>query len=491
MKCELFAYQEFGVEHMVRNRYGALFLDMGLGKTIITLFAIARLIRQGDIKTVLIVAPKRVAESVWSKEIATWEQVNHLTISKILGSEKQRKVALQVKADIHIVNKENLCWLLAYYQGVFPYDMLVIDELSAFKSHTSARFKALVVIREKIKRVFGLTGTPRPNGLIDLWSQLYLLDGGARLGHKITHFRETYFTPGQSRNNVVFNYNLRGTRAKDAKDEIFTLLGLDIFEKEIYEKIGDICISMKAKDYLQLPECLYRRVEIDMPADLEKKYNKFEREQVLSIAGEKVTAVSAAVLTNKLLQFANGAMYYHEPDRAPVYVEAHKLKLEALEEVIEEANGAPVMVFYWYKHDLERLKKHFKGLRPRELKNEKDIDDWNAGRIDLLFVHPASAGHGLNLQAGGNIIVWFSMIWSLELYLQANARLHRQGQLNGVIIHHLIVKGTMDEQAYERLILREQGQNKMMEATKAVIRKHTKLYLEANTETEETVYDLI
>jgi SNF2 family DNA or RNA helicase len=447
---------------------------MGLGKTIITLFAIADLLRSGQIKTVLIVAPKRVAQSVWSKEIEKWQQISHLTISKILGTEKERKKALTEKTHIHIVNKENLCWLLGQFQGNFPYDMLVIDELSAFKSHSSARFKALVVIRDKIKRVFGLTGTPRPNGLIDLWSQMYILDGGKRLGHKITHFREEYFTPGQSNGHVVYNYNLKGTRKKDKADSVMTLMGLDIHEKVIYEKIGDICISMKAKDYLELPPCIYRTILLDMDKETSRQYYKFERDQVIKFQEDTqtVTATSAAVLTNKLLQFANGGIYYHEPDRPPVYAEVHKTKLDALEEIIEEYEGSPVMVFYWYKHDLDRLKRHFSKRKPRELKKEKDIDDWNAGKINLLFVHPQSAGHGLNLQAGGNIIVWFSMIWSLELYLQANARLDRQGQLNGVIIHHLIMAGTMDEQAYERLLLREQGQNKMMEATKAVIKKY-------------------
>lgn len=451
-ESNLHEYQRRSVQHILEHDYCGLFLDMGLGKTVSTLTAITRLYELCEISKTLVIAPKRVAENTWTTEAAKWKHLKHLKASVVIGTERERKEALRAKADLYIINRENVAWLVGYYQSAFPFDMVVIDELSSFKSAKSIRFKSLRMVRGKINRIVGLTGTPAPNGLIDLWPQLYLLDMGQRLGKTITGYRDRYFTPGRRNGQVIFDYRLR----KES-------------ENEIYSKIGDICISMSAKDYLSLPERINRTVEIKLPEDLQKKYDIFEREQVLQMAEENdITAVNAAALSTKLRQFANGAIYDDEKN----YHEVHNIKLEALEEIVEGATGQPVLVFYSFIHDYERITKHLKHYKPRKLDTSQDIDDWNAGKINVLLAHPASAGHGLNLQAGGNIIVWFGLNWSLELYQQANARLDRQGQIKPVIIHHLVLVNTIDMKIMAALDNKAESQNALMEAVKAIIKKY-------------------
>jgi SNF2 family DNA or RNA helicase len=454
-------YQDHATDHIIEHPYSGLFLDMGLGKTVSTLTAIDRLMFDlCDVEKVLVIAPKRVAEDTWSTEVNKWDHLQHLKISKILGTEKQRKEALRVKADIYVINRENVAWLVGLYAGSFPFGMLVIDELSSFKSAKATRFKALRIVRPKIKRVVGLTGTPVPNGLLDLWPQLYLLDMGERLGKTLTGYRERYFTPGKRNGYVVYDYKLR------EQDE---LLGQNIYEKEIYEKIGDICISMKAQDYLDLPERIDRNISIRLSPKIKSQYDEFEKKQILALEDlDDISAVNAAALTNKLLQFSNGAVYNHEGD----WFEVHKEKLEALEEIIETSAGHPVLVFYSYRHDKERIMKYLKNYNPQELTNSAMIARWNNKEISVMLAHPASAGHGLNLQAGGNIIVWFGLPWSLELYLQAIKRLDRQGQTQVVINHRLITKGTMDEDVLAVLDRKASGQEALLQAVKVRIDKY-------------------
>jgi SNF2 family DNA or RNA helicase len=454
-------YQDHATDHVIKYPHCGLFLDMGLGKTVATLTAIDRLMfDQCEVEKVLVIAPKRVAEDTWSNEMNKWDHLQHLKISKVLGTERQRKEALKVKADIYIINRENVAWLVGLYAGSFPFDMLVIDELSSFKSAKAARFKALRIVRPKIKRVVGLTGTPVPNGLLDLWPQMFLLDMGERLGKTLTGYRERYFTPGKRNGYVVYDYKLR------EQDE---LLGSNIYEKEIYEKIGDICISMKTEDYLDLPERIDRNITINLSPKIKFQYDEFEKKQILALEDlQDISAVNAAALTNKLLQFSNGAVYNHEGD----WFEVHKEKLEALEEIIETSAGHPVLVFYSYKHDKERIKQSLKSYHPVELTNSATIEKWNNKEISIMLAHPASAGHGLNLQAGGNIIVWFGLPWSLELYLQAVKRLDRQGQTEIVINHRLITKGTMDEDVLKVLDLKASGQEALLQAVKVRIDKY-------------------
>lgn len=444
-------YQEQAVRHIFDHPGCALFLDLGLGKTITTLTAIDKLMYDRfEISKVLVIAPKRVAEDTWMNEAKNWEHVKHLRLSLVLGSEKQRKEALHHPADIYVINRENVAWLVSLYGSAFPFDMVVIDELSSFKSHTSIRFKSLRMVRPKVKRVVGLTGTPSPNGLIDLWSQLYLLDMGERLGRSIGSYRNRYFRPGRSNGYVVYEY-----KANTGSD------------KEIYDRISDICISMKAEDYLELPEKVVRDVPVHLSAEAQRKYDEFEKEQVIMLEDAEITAVNAAALTNKLLQYASGAVY--DADRNVHYV--HDEKLDMLEEVVESANS-PVLVFYNYKHELSRIRKRLKGYGPRKLDTAQDIEDWNSGKIQVLLAHPASAGHGLNLQRGGNNIVWFSTPWSLELYLQANARLHRQGQTKPVMVFRLVAHNTHDQRVVQAIENKNTGQEALMQATKALIEKY-------------------
>jgi SNF2 family DNA or RNA helicase len=403
-----------------------------------------------EVTKTLIIAPLRVARMTWSSEIEKWDHLQDLKLSKVLGSEKQRLEALKANADIYIINRENTEWLVNHFGRAWPFDMVVIDELSSFKSNKSRRFKALRKVRPLINRIVGLTGTPTPNGLIDLWPQIYLLDRGERLGKTITGYRKEYFDPGQKnwQTGVVYNYLLK-----------------EGSEKAIYEKISDICISMKAEDYLEVPELKEITIEIELDPKDYKKYKQLEKDLLLPLSeNEDIEALTAATLSNKLLQLANGAVY---DEKRKVHL-IHDEKLKALEEIIEAANGKPVIVYYNYKHDLERIKRYFKDVRT--LETEEDISDWNAGRVPILALHPASAGHGLNLQHGGNIIVWFGLNWSLELYQQANARLHRQGQTSKVIAYLLVTKGTIDEDVVTALRSKNYTQDNLLNALKARIK---------------------
>ena len=452
-ESNLHEYQHTAVQHIIEHPYGALLMEMGLGKSISTLTAIKKLMDEYlEVSKVLVIAPKRVAESTWSDEIAKWEHLKGLTVSKILGTEKQRKTALKASADIYVINRENVVWLVSHLQGYWPFDMVVIDELSSFKSSKSARFRALRLVRPKTNRVIGLTGTPAPNGLIDLWSQLYLLDLGERLGKTITSYRSKYFRPGRSNGQIVFDYKLNNGS-----------------EEAIYKQISDICISMKAEDYLQLPERIDRTVEVHLPEKMMNQYLEFEKEQVLALENEDgdISAVNAAALSNKLLQFSNGAVYDSERNVHDVHTE----KLEALEEIVEAANGQSVLVFFSFRHDVYRILRKLRTYHPKEIGGPEDIKAWNEGSIPILLAHPAGAGHGLNLQAGGHIVVWFGLPWSSELYLQANARLYRQGQEKPVIIHHLITKGTMDEDVMKALAGKIDKQEALMQAVKARIQR--------------------
>ena len=372
-------------------------------------------------------------------------------MSKVLGSEKQRIEALHQPADIYIINRENTEWLVDYYGRKWPFDMVVIDELSSFKNPRSKRFRALRKVRPLIKRIVGLTGTPAPNGLIDLWSQIYLLDQGERLGKTLTGYRNRYFDPGRRNQNIVFEW-----------------IPKPFAEERIYEKISDICVSMKAEDWLQLPGRIDNAIEVELPEKAKSQYKQLEKDLILPLLGSDVTAANAAVLTNKLLQMANGAIY----DEFGEAKEIHDAKLEALEEVVEAANGKPVLVVYSYRHDLDRIKNQLKKYKPRTLDSDQDVQDWNAGKTQVLLLHPASGGHGLNLQTGGNIIVWFGLTWGLEYYQQANARLYRQGQIERVIVHHIVAKGTMDEEVLKALTGKAATQNDLMEAVKAKIEQY-------------------
>jgi SNF2 family DNA or RNA helicase len=411
-----------------------------------------------------VIAPLRVAEDTWSTEAQKWDHTKHLKIAKVLGSAKERKAALQEEADIYVINRENVPWLIEQHGEIkskvfkftkrWPFDMVVIDELSSFKSQSAVRFKMLKKARPFIKRIVGLTGTPAPNGLLDLWPQVYLLDSGERLGKTMTAYRERYFKPAGYIKTPQGMLVASSYAPKEGS------------EQAIYDKLGDLCISMKSEDWLDLPERLDRVVDITLKPETMKQYKELEKELVLELDPEIIDAGSAAAVTGKLQQFSQGAIYIDEHHN---YKELHQEKLEALDELIEEANGKPVLVFYWYKHDAIRLITRYKDART--LDTSKDIKDWNDGKIKLLLAHPASAGHGLNLQAGGNIIIWFSLTWSLELYQQANARLHRQGQTQSVIIHHLITKGTVDENIMASLSGKAEGQNALMDAVKAIVKK--------------------
>lgn len=455
---DLYDYQLTSVDYIINHTHCALFLEMGLGKTVSTLTAIDRLIfEELEVDNVLVVAPKRVAESVWDAEIEKWDHLNHLKVSKIIGTEKQRRKALSEKAHIYIIGRDNIAWLCGRFGGsMLPFDMLVVDELSSFKNPKAVRFKALRRVQPSFKRVVGLTGTPAPNGLIDLWSQIYLLDRGERLGKFISHYREDYFRPGKRNGNIVYTYDLTSDG-----------------EKRIHEKIGDICMSMKTKDYLTLPGRIDNIIEIKFTPEIQKKYDDFEREQVLSLFGDnevkkEITAVNAAALSNKLLQFANGAVY----DESKKYHVVHDLKIEATKEIVDDANGKPVLIAWTYRHDMERIMNALRQYKPRELKSDKDIKDWNAGKIQVMLMHPASGGHGLNLQAGGHIIIWFGQTWSLELEQQLNARLDRQGQKNIVIINKLVAHKTIDEDVIKAQKNKRSKQEGLMEAVKARIKKY-------------------
>lgn len=448
MKFVPHKYQEMAIEKIYSTPRCGLFLDMGLGKTVITLTAIEDLIyNQFEISKVLVIAPLRVAEDTWSRESQKWDHLKDLRISKILGTPQQRRLALAREADVYITNRENVVWLTDELSGIgngWFFDMVVIDELSSFKSPKAQRFRALKKYISRSSRVVGLTGTPAPNGLIDLWSQMYLIDSGERLGKTVTGYRERYFTPNQRNQTTIFNYKLK-----------------DNAEKAIMDKISDICVSMKAEDWLDMPERIDSVVNVKMTPEQKEAYEKFEKEAYMQFMEGEVTAASAAALTNKLLQYSNGAMYTDTGE----YAVTNNNKLDALADIIEAANGKLILCFYSFRHDLERILKKFKYAV--KLEDSDDIEKWNNGEIPLLLAHPASAGHGLNLQSGGNIIVWYGLTWSLELYQQANARLYRQGQEQAVIIHHLITEDTCDSRVYMSLQGKANVQDDLLASLKA------------------------
>ena len=445
-------YQAFATEKIINNNAIALMLDMGMGKTVATLTAINELkFNYWQIDKVLVIAPLRVAKMTWSDEVKQWQHLHNLDVSVVCGDLKHRIDALHARADIYTINRENVPWLVKFLGPKWYFDMVIIDESSSFKNHRSQRFKALRRIRPFINRIVELTGTPAPNGLMDLWSQIYLLDGGKRLGRTITQYRKLYFYPGQSSGHIVFNYKPKENA-----------------EQEIYNKISDICVSLKSEDYLKLPDVIYNKVYVELPEKILTQYQEFEKELVLDMTDNTITASSAAVLTGKLLQFASGAIY--DEDKKITFI--HDCKLDALEELQEINSEKNIMVMYWYKHDAVRILNRFP--KAKILKSIQDLRAWNEGKIKMALLHPASAGHGLNLQYGGNIIVWFSITWNLELYQQANKRLHRPGQKNKVIIHHLIAKNTEDERVMRALTNKASGQNDMLEAVKAKILKYKK-----------------
>lgn len=435
-------YQQYSVEFIVNHPVAALFLDCGLGKTVITLTALEELMfDRFETRKVLVICPLRVG-SVWKNETAKWSHIKNLNLSVAVGTEAERRRALERQADIYVINRENVEWLVENCR--WDFDMVVIDELSSFKSHKAKRFKALKKVRPMVKRMVGLTGTPAPNGLIDLWAEIGILDMGQRLGRFIGGYRERFFVPYKRSREMVFSYKPR-----------------EGAEEAIYSLISDICISMKAVDYLEMPECIYNRVEVAMNEKERKLYGQLEKDMLLPFADGDIDAVNAAALSGKLLQMANGAVY----DENGNVKRIHDRKLEALEDLVEAANGKPVLIAYWYKHDLDRIKKHVDAV---ELDTAEDMQRWNARKIPVAVIHPASAGHGLNLQAGGSTLIWFGLTWSLELYQQMNARLWRQGQKETVVVHHLIAKGTLDEKVMLALEKKDCGQSALVEAVKAV-----------------------
>lgn len=450
------AYQQHCIEQVIKIKKLGLFLDMGLGKTITTLTAVRELkYDRFQVRKVLIIAPKKVAEGTWTKEKDKWDHTRILRVSPVLGSEAKRIRALNTPADLYIINRENVVWLVDYYRNAWPFDMVVVDESSSFKSHSAKRFKSLASVSSRIDRLVELTGTPSPNGLADLWAQVFLLDGGDRLGKRYTQFRERYFQPDKrGADGMVYSYE-----AKPGS------------EQSILERISDICISMKAEDYLQLPDLTYHEIPVVLDAKSQKAYFELEREMVLQLPEDEtdISVTSAAALSNKLLQLANGALY--DEDRQ--VHEVHKCKIEAFLELIESLQGKPALVFYNYQHDRTRILDALasSGLRIRELKTTQDEDDWNNREIDILLTHPASSAYGLNLQQGGNHVIWFGLTWNYELYTQANKRLHRQGQEEKVIIHHLVCSGTRDEDVMQALQRKDDVQNWVMESLKARIRR--------------------
>ena len=444
MRYEAHDYQKYATDFILSHPVAAVFLEMGLGKSVITLTALFDLILDMFlIRKVLVIAPLRVARDTWPSEIQKWDHLSGLTYSVAVGSEAQRREALSRTADVYIINRENVDWLITKSGIPFDFDMVVIDELSSFKSHQAKRFKSLLKARPKVKRIVGLTGTPSSNGLMDLWAEFRILDMGERLGRYITRYRSAFFTPDKRNGEVIFSYKpLPG--AEDA----------------IYKRISDITISMKSCDYLTLPECVINEVPVFMDEKESAVYDRFKEDMVAKIKGKEIDAANAAVLSGKLLQMANGAVY--DEDKNSLHI--HDRKLDALEDLLEGANGKPVLIAYWYQHDAERIKARFP---VREIKTSKDIEDWNAGKISAAIIHPASAGHGLNLQSGGSTLIWYGLTWSLELYQQTNARLHRQGQKETVVIHHIIAKGTIDEQVMKALRKKEKTQDALIDAVRA------------------------
>lgn len=448
MKYKPHEYQIYATEYILTHPIAAVLLDMGLGKSVITLSAIFDLTLDSFlVRKVLVIAPLRVARDTWSAEIEKWDHLKGLNYTVAVGSVAQRKRALMKRAQVYIINRENVEWLISRSGISFDFDMVVIDELSSFKSHQAKRFKSLLKVRPKVKRIVGLTGTPSSNGLMDLWAEYRLLDMGQRLGRFIGRYREDYFVPDKRNQQVIFSY-----KPKPGAEEA------------IYRLISDITISMKGSDYLKLPELVINEVPVKLSEKEMKTLDTMKRDLITTVKGEEITAANAAALSGKLLQMANGAVY----DDQGVVIHIHDRKLDALEDLIEAANGKPVLIAYWFKHDLSRIQKRFE---VEVLSTRDSIKRWNDGEIPIAVIHPASAGHGLNLQAGGSTLVWFGLTWSLELYQQTNARLWRQGQNETVVIHHLIAKGTIDERVMKALKDKDNTQAALIDAVKATLKE--------------------
>lgn len=459
MKYNPYEYQKRAVQWIIDKPRCALFLDCGLGKSSVTLTAIQQLMDDCEISRTLVVAPKKVAETTWTTEAEKWDHLQGLKVAKVMGTEQQRNRALASKADIYVIGRDSFVWLVGKYGGELPFDMLVIDELTSFKSSKSMRFKAMRMAASGVSRVVGLTGTPAPNGLVDLWAQMYCIDRGERLGKSVTKYRETYFEMHKW-NNIVVRCDV-----KKGCDDI------------IRRKIADICLTMQAKDYLQLPDLLVHTIKAHMSGTTQAAYTKFEREKVLEFQAEHgdepthILANSAAGLMNKLSQFANGAVYDEEHNAH----EVHDEKLDRLAELVEAANGASMLVFYQFKHDIPRITKKLKGYRVAVYEGEQQLKEWNAGQIDVLLAHPASTAYGLNMQQGGHYIVWYGTGWNLELYQQANARLHRQGQQHPVTVYRLVCEGTVDERALSALESKKGVQQGLLDGLKELIKKYSSL----------------
>ncbi|KGF33225.1 DEAD/DEAH box helicase [Peptoniphilus lacrimalis DNF00528] len=437
-------YQRYATDFIVSHKISAVLLEMGLGKSVISLSAINELMLDYfDVSRTLVIAPLRVANNTWPDEIEKWDHLKYLSYSVVTGSEKERLDALNKLAHIYIINRENVDWLIKKSGFKWFFDMVVIDELSSFKSYQAKRFKSLLKVRPKVKRIVGLTGTPSSNGLMDLWAEFRLLDMGERLGRYITHYRQNFFIPDKRNQQIIFSY-----KPKDGA------------EKQIYSLISDITISMKSKDFLKMPKCILNEVEVYLSEKERNLYDSLKADMVLKLEDEEIDAVNAAALSNKLLQMASGAVY--NDDKESIHI--HDRKIDALEDLIEGANGKPVLIAYWYKSDLKRIKDKFD---VKELKTSGDFKEWNQGKIPVAIIHPASAGHGLNLQAGGSTLIWFSLTWSLELYEQTNARLYRQGQKETVVIHHILAKGTIDEDVMKALENKNKTQAALIDAVKA------------------------
>ena len=442
-------YQKYAISFIRKNPVSALFLDMGLGKTSITLTAINDLMYDSfEVSKVLIIAPLRVAKNTWGAEIKKWEHLKNLTYSIVVGTQKQRLSALKTQADIYIINRENIPWLVEKSGMPFDFDMVVIDELSSFKNWQSKRFKSLMKVRPKVKRIVGLTGTPSSNGLMDLFAEIKVLDMGKRLGRFIGQYRNLYFQPDKRNGEIIYSY-------KPLPDA----------EKKIYDKISDITISMKASEHLEMPKLIETETPVTLSDKEQKLYNKMKKELVLEMGEKEVTAANAASLSNKLCQLANGGIYDDDKN----VIEIHSRKLDALEDIIESMNGRPLLVAYWFKHDYDRIAQRLNALKINfeKLDTEQSIIKWNNGEIPVALIHPASAGHGLNLQQGGSTLVWFGLTWSLELYQQTNARLYRQGQKKTVVIQHIVTKGTIDEQILKALKTKNKTQSALIDAVRA------------------------
>ena len=448
-----YPYQQYCIDSIIYNRAVGLFLDMGLGKTVITLTAIHDLrYNRWEVAKPLIVAPKKVAEATWNTEAQKWDHLKKMRIVPVLGTLQQRLRALATPADAYVINRENVTWLVEHFKNEWPFDMVVLDESSSFKNGSSKRFKSMKLVRSRIRRIVELTGTPSSNGLEDLWAQVYLLDGGARLGKTMGAYRDRYFIPGKRNRTTIFSYT--------PKDGSFEM---------IKNAISDICISMKASDYITLPDVIHNDIPVMLDAPAAKAYHQLETDLLLQIDENTITAGTAGVLTGKLLQLCNGAIYDENKNALSV----HDCKIDAFLELIEQLNGQHALVFYNFQHDRDRLVAALTAtkLRVRVYSQAKDEVDWNSGEIDVLLAHPASCGYGLNLQRGGHHAIWFGLTWSLEQYEQANKRLHRQGQEHPVVIHHLIVRGGMDEDVIATLQYKGDMQDALMTALKARISK--------------------